>query len=741
MLRRSLRIISWVLVIGFCAFFLYKAEHYQIARNALGDGKEPDPQPVAKEIVDKLSNLASYTKVSENDRLSLFFEPVTSSIAVSDKSTGTTWMSASNITDKALGGSDLLKNSVRAPLNLTYTDVSRPIQDPLYTNSITLPPKITKENIDKGIRVHYDFQKLGISFSVEYTIEADRLEVYIPASSIKEKTSNLLVSMEILPNLGSATDQDKGYMFYPDGSGAISYFKETHPQYKDKYTATVYGSEDVLKRTNQQVENAYLPVFGANKNGNGFVAYVTEGEYESRINYYPSGYTVNLNRVSGEFFYRRFYDAAIRRGEFSQRVESRLMPVDHRLRYVFLAKDHADYSEMAKAYRSYLVESGKLVKKIPANQKEIPAAVQLFMGIREDNVLKNQFLQITTFDQAKKFLQDMKAAGVNALSVVLEGWMKDGMGDFPDSHQVAGTLGGKSNLTELTKYAKDNGFDLFLDFNNVDAFDRNLGFRKNIDVMKSPSKLALQDYYGFWYLLNAERARLKFMGSQGSTLAGYGASGIDFEEMGRIALADYNEYHPLTREGTVQKWLDIMKHSREQNGKVAVYGGNSYVLGIADRLSEIPLHDTRYVYSDEAVPFYQMVVHGYIPYSGDIPMNTHYDSRELFLKWVEYGSMPYYELTYAKPEKFRYTFYSDTLFSSTFDQWSPVLIQQYKELNQKLGHTWSQEIESHRIISHGVYETTYADGTKVIVNYNSIPYQGTGYQVQPKDYTVLKKEG
>ncbi len=738
MLGRSLRIISWVLVLGFCVFGIYQLENYQIARNALGNGKVQDPEPVSKEVIDKLSNIASYTKVSENDRLTLYFEPFTSSIAVNDKKTGTTWMSAASITDEALGGSQLLKNSVRAPLNLTYADYSRPVHDPLVTNSITLPPKISNEQIDKGIRVHYEFEKLGISFAIEYTIDKDRLEVYIPASSIQEKSTNLLVSIEILPNLGSGTDQDKGYMFYPDGSGAISYFKETHPQYKDKYSETVYGSEEVLKRSGQPTENAFLPVYGALKNGNGFLAYVSEGEFESKINYYPSGYTVNLNRVSGEFFYRRFYDAAIRRGEFSQRIEKDIMPVDHRLHYVFLEKDRANYSEMAKVYRAYLVQSGKLKKRIADDQMEIPAAIDLFSGIREDNVLRKQFLKITTFEQAKKFLQDMKAAGVNSLNISLRGWMKDGEGDFPDAYRVSSALGGKKKLTDLTKYAKDNQIDLFLNFNNVDAFDHNLGFRKNLDVMKTPSKLALQDYYGFWYLLNAERARSKFMGTQGDALVSYGASGIDFEEMGHIALADYNEYHPLTREGTVQKWMEIMRNSRERNGKVAVHGGNLYVLAEADRLSDIPLNDTGFVYSDEAVPFFQMVVHGYIPYSGDIPINTHYNARQQFLKWVEYGSMPYYELTHAKPEEFRYTWYSEELFSSTFEQWSPQLIRQVKEINEKLGHTWPQQMTGHRILSHDVYETTYEDGTKVIVNYNSIPYSGSGIEVQPMDYIVMK---
>lgn len=697
-----------------------------------------DPRPVAKELVDKLSNISSYMKVSENDRLVLYYEPVTSSIAVSHKSTGAIWMSASNITDEALGGSQLLKNSVRAPLNLTYADFSRPIHDPLVTNSITLPPKIDKEDINKGIRVHYNFEKLGISFSVEYTIEGDHLEVYIPASGIREKSANLLVSIEVLPNLGSGTDQDKGYMFYPDGSGAISFFKESHPQYRDKYTATVFGSEEVLKRTGQPTENAFLPVFGAVKNGNGFVGYVTEGEFEAKINYYPSGYTVNLNRVSVEFFYRRFYDAAMRRGEFSQKVEEKLMPVDHRFRYVFLENDRVHYSEMARIYRSYLVETGKLVKRIGEDQKEIPAAVDLFSGIRENNVLRKEFLEITTFKQSMRFLQAMKAAGVNALSVSLLGWMKDGEGDYPDAYKVSSSLGGRQQLTELTKYAKDNNIDLFLNFNNVDAFAHNLGFRKNLDVMKAPNKLALEDYWGFWYLLNAERAWARFMGEQGRTLAGYGAAGIDFEEMGRIALADYNEYQPLTREGTVRKWTEIIRKSREQNGKAAVHGGNLYVLSEVDRLSDIPLNDTGFVYSDEAVPFYQMVVHGCVPYSGDIPLNTHYNYRQQFLKWIEYGSMPYYELTHAEPDEFRYTFYSEELFSSSFEQWSPILIQQYKELNEQMGHTWPLQMTGHRILGRGVYETEYEDGTRVIVNYNAFPYSASGVEVSPQDYKVLR---
>ena len=93
MLRRSWRIISWILVLGLIGFAVYRLETYEIPRKALGNGKVEEPKPVAKDQVDKLSDIASYTKVSENDRLVLYYEPVTSSIAVNDKSSGAIWMS------------------------------------------------------------------------------------------------------------------------------------------------------------------------------------------------------------------------------------------------------------------------------------------------------------------------------------------------------------------------------------------------------------------------------------------------------------------------------------------------------------------------------------------------------------------------------------------------------------------------------------------------------------------------
>ncbi|WP_249730406.1 DUF5696 domain-containing protein [Paenibacillus sp. J2TS4] len=736
--RRVLRSISWALVLGLMIFFIYVLENYAVEQGVMGEGAGQANAEFPRAILEKLNDLSVYEKVADNGRLALYFEPVTSSIAVEDKDTGTVWASASDVSDEAAGGSQLLKDSLKSPFNFSYADIGRPTHEVVTSNLISSFPHIEKAAVTDGISVTYRFDQLSLQFTIQFTLDDNRLVVYVPVSEIKEEGNYALVSIEPVPNLAAGTDLDEGYIFYPDGSGAISYFKTSHPQYRERYSALVYGSEDIFGKNGQRAENAYLPVFGIHKNGRGLVAYITEGEYESRLHYSPSGYLVNVNRASAEFLYRREYSAAIRRGESARRVESEIRAFDHRMVYHFLPQEYSDYSGMAGAYREYLLQAGKLHKIIDEAQT-LPLALTLFMGIKEERVLKDRFVQATSFEQAEHIIQELNAAGVEEMSVIIKGWMRGGYGDYPDQASAAAELGGVSKLIKLTRSAKESGIDLFLNFNNMDANSKNLGFKKMTAVMKDPSKLPLQNYYGDSLLLNAATAASRFRSSQKQTLAGYGAAGIDFAGYGAVALADHSEWNPSTRKETVEQWLSMLQESREMNGKAAVQGGNQYVLNRVDRISDLPLEDSRYVFTDEAVPFYPMIVHGYIPYSGNIPLNIHYDQSKGLLKWVEYGSMPFYELTWHEPDELRYTEYRK-LFSSAFEQWSPVIVEQYKEMNERLGFTWKLAMTSHRKLERDVYETTYEDGTRVIVNYGSIPYEVEGTQVKPLDYAVLVKE-
>jgi len=44
---------------------------------------------------------------------------------------------------------------------------------------------------------------------------------------------------------------------------------------------------------------------------------------------------------------------------------------------------------------------------------------------------------------------------------------------------------------------------------------------------------------------------------------------------------------------------------------------------------------------------------------------------------------------------------------------------------------------NHEELASGVFRTTYADGTRVVVNYNATPYQATGAMVAAYGFAVM----
>ena len=151
-------------------------------------------------------------------------------------------------------------------------------------------PKMKTTALEDGISVHYELQRLGISFDMGFRLKEDALEVTVPGNSVKESDANWLMAIAPLPFFGAATDHDQGYSVYPDGSGALSTFKPIHPQYLNPYRASVYGPDTINFNSYTRQLNAMLPIFGQKVGDNAFIGMITEGEYDSRILYSPSGY-------------------------------------------------------------------------------------------------------------------------------------------------------------------------------------------------------------------------------------------------------------------------------------------------------------------------------------------------------------------------------------------------------------------------------------------------------------------
>ncbi|GIO61909.1 DUF5696 domain-containing protein [Paenibacillus cineris] len=679
-----------------------------------------------------------YEKIAENDRLELQFRSSDSAIAVIDKSNGYRWESAVPLQDVETDGNELWTASSQSIFHLTYTDPHLPALETQETNFALEQPKMTTTSLENGISVRYELPRLKISFDMSFQLKGNALEVTVPGQSIQEGEDNWLMSVAPLPFFGAASDHDQGYAVYPDGPGALSYFKTNHPNYLNPYRASVYGADTINFNFFGREQNAMLPIFGLKVGDNSFMGIITQGEYDANILYSPSGYLINLNRVSSELVYRREYEAVKKDGNLTKKPEKDLIREDHTIRYMFFSGKEADYSHMATAYREYLLDEQGVVPKVKKGEA-VPFGLDLLMGIKKDQILIDHFIQNTTFSEAQDMMEDLSQRGVQSISANLLGWTGEGYMSYPSGYKPSRKLGGTSGLAKLSEYAKTKNYQLFLQDNYVEAWKGNDGFSSRKDVVVGANHFVVTDRYSELFYLNAGKQNAHFQKKVLNPLRKLDITGINFDGIGSQLYYDYNDDYPLKRGGTAKQWTEMMEKSVLQFGGAASVGGNGYSLKHSSRLFGIPMEDSGFFFTDETIPFYQMVLHGIIPYSGD-PQNLFYDPQLQYLKMVEYGYMPYYQLTMNHSEDLKDTIYSD-LFSSAYNNWVDQAVQYYKEMNDKLRPVWSQTMKEHLKLQDDVYEVVYEDGTRVIVNYTPGEVTVDHHVVPGKNFIVVPKGG
>ena len=94
------------------------------------------------------------------------------------------------------------------------------------------------------------------------------------------------------------------------------------------------------------------------------------------------------------------------------------------------------------------------------------------------------------------------------------------------------------------------------------------------------------------------------------------SSGLDFERFGWTLISDRNANFRAEREQVAQAWTEIVKLAREHMGSVILQGGNIYMLPLVDKVMRSPMEETTHLFASRSIPFYQIAVHGIVPYYG-----------------------------------------------------------------------------------------------------------------------------
>lgn len=562
------------------------------------------------------------------------------------------------------------------------------------------------------------------------------------AAALKGVSVGGAVEVDLLPYFGAGYTDEEGYVFYPDGSGALTYFRKNPPPQDQFFSKEIY-SEHVtdlddhdLNRENG-IRDIMMPVYGIKRNDHAFVGFMTEGEADSNIKFFPAGYHLDINRANFGFVYRRCYQPITKNWNgFSYKLmERERIMQDREAAFVFLRDDDASYSGMANRYRAYLLDQGKL-KKSDKLKESMPFGLDLLMGIKEKRALKDKFIKMTTFEQAVDIVNELKDSGVKDMQINLLGWAKGGYKVYPSKYKLEGKLGSNRDFKKLVDTIKSNGYVLFLQDNLVDAYKGNGGFAIGNEVARGKSTKQISDRYNAKYIYSPAVALRRFLNKLLPTVGKFDIDGMAFEKMGAFIYNDYGAKNESTRQKTTEYWNQIMGASKGKLGSCASVGGNQYILNQVDRLISIPNDNTGYFVTDEAVPFYQMVIHGSIPYSSK-PFNLFYDAEREKLKAIEYGCIPYYQLTYEDSEKLIYTSYNQ-LFTSKFEEWKDEAIEVYKEFNDGFKDTIDQYIVDHQKLSDDVYKIVYENGTVIYVNYSYKTQSIDGHEIEPVNYLVVR---
>ncbi len=598
-----------------------------------------------------------------------------------------------------------------------------------------------------------DSEKPFFNISILYRLEDNDLVVELPFEDMEWRDSYPLTKLKVLPYFGAGSRENEGYILVPEANGGIINFNNEKLSQSAYYTE-IYGWDSAIKRNAVIDESrSSFPVFGIANEGKSMLCILEDKASSAAIEADISGRNHSYNYVNAT--YTTLHAASV---DMSAKTDKSVVVFEAKKpegvikqRYRFLSTD--SYSKMAESYREYLIE------KYPTLQKneDISTPVNVTMLGAVDQV-KQRFgfpvsmpVSLTTFKEAYDMLRDLNETGYKNLYVKYSGWMNGGIKQSSlENIKTISQLGSKNDLKKYLKYANELKVPVYLEGMAQYTYETGLfdGFSTNSDSAKYPSREVVKLYsfspifYGLedWndpYFLLKPQLSVKYMQNLVDFAEKYEAQGVAFSDVGYLISSDYNPKNLTTRQEVIAMQQEKLDNIASSGTGIVVNSGNDYILPYVDFITDMDIYGGEYHIIDTMVPFYSMVIHGLVNYSGP-SINLAEDYEKLILKSAESGaglSFTFMKEPTSSLHNSNYTYY----FGVDYDIWKDEAKAIYSRYEAELGHCFNQYITSHELLEQGVSVTSYEDGTKVYVNFNDVDYITGDITVPAQDYIVKRR--
>ena len=698
----------------------------------------------------------SYTKIAENQRFVLYVNPKYGYIKLYDKLSKTTWFSNPENwrEDPIAAGSMRTQLASQLVIKYAYMESYSTQTANSYAGS-AVKKGLKIQKIKNGYIVKYWFKKEGFEIPVEVTLNKDYLNVSILVNKIKEtKTEKYrLVSIQLLPFFGAGNINDKGYIVVPDGCGAVINFNNRKGN--EEYSQRVYGPDySLVREPNVYVtQYARLPVFGIRKNNVAMLAIATKGDSKAIVNAYTSGSRNSYNQAYFEFIIREQDNLTFREKQWNERsfnVFEEGIPIydKYSVRYYFLTPEKSDYVAMAEKYREYLVEE-KGMRRV--NQNKSPVYLEFYGAVKKIKYIvglpRNVTIPLTTFKDAEEIVKQLKKIGINDIVIKFTGWYQNGVYyNMPLSIKPEKVLGGSSSLERMLNNFKKMGVKTYLDIDFITFRKGSMFYPVNSvatkSMKKTPAKLiryspatcyADEDYPVLFAAspVYVERFVDKFLKFEKSYI-----DSISISSLSRLLYSDFGA-KKINRLKTEEIFESTIKGLQRKYKNLLLTEPNMYLVANSTEIVDVPIQSSKYVIEDYEIPFYQMVLRGYIPYS--TPSINYYTADWLWkLKVLETGSYIKYTWTARNEDELKETL-CDYLYSSNYKLWLSDTEKIYREIYPVLNLIRGKKFKSHMLIRNGVVKVEYEGGTQILINYTEKAQNIDGVIVEGRNFKVINK--
>ena len=706
-------------------------------------------------LPDKISNeqaAAMAQKLSENDKFILYGDEENERLGLYVKETNSYWWTSpinvyadDIVVDSEKG--DMMKTALRKQIAsscaIKVGDLRQEKRTesaaPVYSNKA----KVKWKTNDKGAVIHYDYNSEGVEFDVHYELCEDSLYVYVDTAEIKEDNistvdGKILTKLQLCPYFAAAPSVDyegnptEGYMIIPDGSGAVINYNNGKGNYPD-YVQQVYGRDyTMVPLTAPRVtEQAYLPVLSTVYGDSGIVAIATDGDSNVYARAQVSGQNKQVYNNCYFEFETRSSDAFFMSGDSANKlnvfekdgIKTDRFGIHY---YPVASKDGGmvNYADCAEVYRNYLInEKGLKQQASPNNQLYL----DMYGGVlKRTSILGLPFnlkTEITGFDQAGEIVDELKGKGVSGFTVNYNDWTNAAIkGNISTGFKPSGTLGGKGDMMD---FMGTDGVTVYPSLNNFTMNKSSAGYwTLTSTAIRISNAYSRQSSYSLSFgvaqkgVAPALLSPSKYQDTFEEITESFGDKGVKNAGFGMFSsrlVGDYTRKDTYSRNKTMNTVVENYQKAQSSIGSLIADEANAYVLPYVSTVTGVPVSSSGFDLTDFDIPFYQMVLHGYLPYSSSA-INKSSNTDETFMLALASGSQIHYDFTYADSDVLQDTDYNK-LYYTNYKGWTDAAANQFKAENELLSGLGDYTISKYEVSADGnEFTTTYSkDGQKDVV--------------------------